>query len=203
MYPLQYQATHDIDWFATINECPVHLASNGGHLPVDSYTVSELVAIQHKVANMQSVFRYEIDEEYLQNYLDEGEFYPDIDEMSDEDEFMKFDDEMLSESGVELEVNNNVLLSDQELQTDEIGTVQSSDNAFLSDHQIKIVTLLLSGGNVKEYTASNHLMLAVEIDAINEALYDEIGDTVIEFDVDTPLLVEDYIEDIKEILGIR
>lgn len=85
MYPLQYQATHDIDWFATINECPVHLASNGGHLPVDSYTVSELVSIQHKVANMQNVFRYEIDEEYLQNYLDEGEFYPDIDEMSDEE----------------------------------------------------------------------------------------------------------------------
>ena len=85
MYPLQYQATHDIDWFATINECPVHLASNGGHLPVDSYTVSELVSIQHKVANMQSVFRYEIDEEYLLNYLDEGEFYPDIDELSDED----------------------------------------------------------------------------------------------------------------------
>lgn len=85
MYPLQYQATHDIDWFATINECPVHLASNGGHLPVDSYTVSELVSIQHKVANMQSVFRYEIDEEYLQNYLDEGEFYPDIDVLSDED----------------------------------------------------------------------------------------------------------------------
>jgi hypothetical protein len=46
-------------------------------------------------------------------------------------------------------------------------------------------------------------MLAIEIDAINEALYDEIGDTVIEFDGDTPELVEDYIDDIKQILGIR
>lgn len=85
MYPLQYQATHDIDWFATINEHPIHLASNGGHLPFDSYTVSELIAIQHKVANMHSTFGYEIDEEYLRNYLDEGDFYSDIDEMSDEE----------------------------------------------------------------------------------------------------------------------
>ena len=85
MYPLQYQATHDIDWFATINEHPVHLASNGGHLPSDSYTVSKLVAVQHKVANMQTTFRYEIDEEFLQNYLDEDGFYPDVNEMSDEE----------------------------------------------------------------------------------------------------------------------
>lgn len=85
MYPLQYRATHDIDWFATINEHPVHLASNGGHLPSDSYTVSKLVTVQHKVANMQNTFRYEIDEEFLQNYLDEGDFYPDISEMSDEE----------------------------------------------------------------------------------------------------------------------
>ena len=143
-------------------------------------------------------------------------------EMSDEDEFMKFEDEVLASNITESVSNKSVALSDSKLQigVDDIDirevisndnisndkTVsndQPSGNLLISEHQMNIVNLLLSGGNVIEYAASNHLMLAIEIDAINEALYDEIGDTVIEFDEDTPELVEDYIDDIKQILGIR
>ena len=143
-------------------------------------------------------------------------------EMSDEDEFMKFEDEVSAGNITESVSNKSVALSDSKLQigVDDIDirevisndnisndkTVsndQPSGNLLISEHQMNIVNLLLAGGNVIEYAASNHLMLAVEIDAINEALYDEIGDTVIEFDGDTPELVEDYIDDIKQILGIR
>ncbi|WP_248404959.1 TerB N-terminal domain-containing protein [Butyrivibrio fibrisolvens] len=143
-------------------------------------------------------------------------------EMSDEDEFMKFEDEVLASNITESVSNKSVALSDSKLQigVDDIDirevisndnisndkTVsndQLSGNLLISEHQMNIVNLLLAGENVIEYAASNHLMLAVEIDAINEALYDEIGDTVIEFDGDTPELVEDYIDDIKQILGIR
>ncbi|WP_027204686.1 TerB N-terminal domain-containing protein [Butyrivibrio fibrisolvens] len=143
-------------------------------------------------------------------------------EMSDEDEFMKFEDEVLASNITESVSNKSVALSDSKLQigVDDIDirevisndnisndkTVrndQPSGNLLISEHQMNIVNLLLAGENVIEYAASNHLMLAIEIDAINEALYDEIGDTVIEFDGDTPELVEDYIDDIKQILGIR
>ncbi|WP_027218738.1 TerB N-terminal domain-containing protein [Butyrivibrio fibrisolvens] len=143
-------------------------------------------------------------------------------EMSDEDEFMKFEDEVLVSNITESVSNKSVALSDSKLQigVDDIDirevisndnisndkTVsndQPSGNLLISEHQMNIVNLLLAGENVIEYAASNHLMLAVEIDAINETLYDEIGDTVIEFDGDTPELVEDYIDDIKQILGIR
>jgi hypothetical protein len=143
-------------------------------------------------------------------------------EMSDEDEFMKFEDEVLASNITESVSNKSVALSDSKLQigvydidirevisNDNISndkTVsndQPSGNLLISEHQMNIVNLLLAGENVIEYAASNHLMLAIEIDAINEALYDEIGDTVIEFDGDTPELVEDYIDDIKQILGIR
>lgn len=143
-------------------------------------------------------------------------------EMSDEDEFMKFEDEVLASNITESVPNKSVALSDSKLQigVDDIDirevisndnisndkTVsndQPSGNLPISEHQMNIVNLLLAGKNVIEYAASNHLMLAVEIDAINETLYDEIGDTVIEFDGDTPELVEDYIDDIKQILGIR
>ena len=39
-------------------------------------------------------------------------------------------------------------------------------------------------------------MPSVEADAINEAFYDEIGDTVLFCEGDQLILVEDYIEDV-------
>lgn len=163
-------------------------------------------------------------------------------EMSDEDEFMKFEDEVSVDNETKAGSNNNASVYDYKLQPSEndnnikdditeddiskdyilkgdifndqasndndandkaVSNDQPSGNLLISEHQMNIVNLLLAGGNVIGYAASNHLMLAIEIDAINEALYDEIGDTVIEFDGDTPELVEDYIDDIKQILGIR
>ena len=44
-------------------------------------------------------------------------------------------------------------------------------------------------------------MLSIVISKINEAFYDEIGDVIIEFDGDNPILIEDYIGDVKEIIG--
>ena len=126
---------------------------------------------------------------------------------SDEYEFMKFDDEVLAGNETKAGSDNNASVYDYKLQPSEndkaVSNDQPSGNLPISEHQMNIVNLLLAGKNVIEYAASNHLMLAVEIDAINETLYDEIGDTVIEFDGDTPELVEDYIDDIKQILGIR
>ncbi|WP_026505762.1 tellurite resistance TerB C-terminal domain-containing protein, partial [Butyrivibrio sp. NC3005] len=61
--------------------------------------------------------------------------------------------------------------------------------------------LLLEGTDVKKYALENHLMLSIVISKINEAFYDEIGDVIIEFDGDNPILIEDYIGDVKEIIG--
>ena len=38
------------------------------------------------------------------------------------------------------------------------------------------------------------------VDAVNEALFELVGDTVVEFGPEGPVLVEDYIEDIREVL---
>lgn len=85
MYRLNYQYTHDIDWFCRVNEVPVHLASNGGILPQRSYTIKKLVALQHKVANMQQNFRCAVNIEYLEDYLQRGEYYAEYDEITRED----------------------------------------------------------------------------------------------------------------------
>ncbi len=44
-------------------------------------------------------------------------------------------------------------------------------------------------------------MLSLVIDSINEKLFDVVGDAVIEYEGDDPVLVEDYLEDVREILG--
>ena len=46
----------------------------------------------------------------------------------------------------------------------------------------------------------HHLLPSVAADAINEALFDEIGDSVLECDGSRVALVEDYREDLEELL---
>ncbi len=85
MYHLNYQSTHDIDWFCCVNRIPVHLASNGGHLPWNSYTIRDLVSLQHKVSNMEQPFKCAINAEYLEGFLQRSESYIGIENLSEED----------------------------------------------------------------------------------------------------------------------
>ncbi|MBP3878480.1 MAG: TerB N-terminal domain-containing protein, partial [Lachnospiraceae bacterium] len=66
----------------------------------------------------------------------------------------------------------------------------------LDNIQIQILRALLDGRDPSEIIRENHRMPSVEADAINEAFYDEIGDTVLFCEGDQLILVEDYIEDV-------
>ncbi|MCD7709154.1 MAG: TerB N-terminal domain-containing protein [Clostridiales bacterium] len=72
-------------------------------------------------------------------------------------------------------------------------------NVFPEEQQV-LLSALLCGGNYQDYFTKNHLLLSVVAEAINERFYDEIGDSVIGFDGDAPVLVEDYREDVKALL---
>lgn len=89
----------------------------------------------------------------------------------------------------------------KQLEAEEIST-KNSDEDFeaygLSADEIKTVIMLLKGENPNQYLKGKHLMAAILIDNINEKLFDEIGDNVIEFIDDTPAIVEDYQEDLEE-----
>ena len=71
----------------------------------------------------------------------------------------------------------------------------------VNEIQRSILLALLHGEDVQPMIKSHHLMPSVVADEINEALYDEIGDTVLVCENDKLSLVEDYIEDLAEILG--
>ena len=104
-------------------------------------------------------------------------------------------------------VTRDSLLTEEEMtEAEEIEA--SPANAYdeltsdlLNEVQLKIMSMLLSGESVRPFINENHLMPSVLADEINEALFDEIGDTVLECDGENLSLIEDYTEDVKELLG--
>ena len=64
----------------------------------------------------------------------------------------------------------------------------------------QILLTLMRGGSAGELIRKNFLMPSVVADTINEALFDEIGDNVLECEGDEITLVEDYREGLTLIL---
>lgn len=72
-----------------------------------------------------------------------------------------------------------------------------TDAPALNDAERRLLQCLLYGGALGWVQAEGH-MLSVLVDGINEKFYDIIGDTVID---ETPQLIDDYIEDLKEMVS--
>ena len=70
----------------------------------------------------------------------------------------------------------------------------------LDETHVQILLTLMRGGSAAELIRENYLMPSVVADTINEALFDEIGDNVLECDGDEITLVEDYREELTLIL---
>ena len=85
MYQHHYLFSHDINWFALVDGIPVHVASNGGLLPQNSYKISELTRIQHIVHRLEGRYKVGMDVEYLESYLRGTESYPGIDDLTPEE----------------------------------------------------------------------------------------------------------------------
>lgn len=93
------------------------------------------------------------------------------------------------------------IMPDPEEYMRETQAAPAAGEVLLSEDQIRFLRLLLEDGDWKAFQKEHHLSIALLVDSINEAFYDEIGDTVIELDGETPSLLEDYIEDVKEFLN--
>ena len=97
------------------------------------------------------------------------------------------------------------LLVEEEWEEAEETAVPAEDRAAadlpLDDVQVQILRALLRGEDPAEMIKANHLMPSIAADFINEALIDQIGDTVLRCEDDRLTLDEDYIEDIRTILG--
>ena len=78
--------------------------------------------------------------------------------------------------------------------------VQESAAGPLSDVELAFLRALLEGLPFEDLLSSQGLILSVLVDHINEALYDLLADTAIEWDGDRPVPVEDYIDDLKGLI---
>ena len=78
-------------------------------------------------------------------------------------------------------------------------TVEDDESrpSLLDTAEQLFLAALLSGGNYKEAAKNAGSMPSILADSINDKLFDEFGDTVIDFSSDSPQIIEDYAEDLK------
>ena len=104
-----------------------------------------------------------------------------------------------------LETQGSLLTDEETMGSPETASKPSEVSVPLDDSldgmQIQLLRMLLRGEPVQELITTQHGMPSVIADAINEALFDLIGDTVVECDGKTIILVEDYRDNIIGILG--
>ena len=66
---------------------------------------------------------------------------------------------------------------------------------------LRIVRALLRDENPESILKENRIMASIAADTINEAFYDEIGDSVVESDGDVLVLVDDYRDETAQLIG--
>ena len=79
-----------------------------------------------------------------------------------------------------------------------VATQDTVAGGLVTAAQADVLNRLLAGQTVSENAGA---FLSLEIDAINEAFLDIVGDTVIELSGEGYVLVEDYIEEVREALA--
>ena len=77
----------------------------------------------------------------------------------------------------------------------------NQNNFGLDSLHWTILVTLSAGKPVDELLKTHRLMPSIVTDTINEALFDEIGDNILECDGVRISLVEDYIEDVTLLVG--
>lgn len=71
----------------------------------------------------------------------------------------------------------------------------------LSPLEARVIAGLVEGTPLSELLSPTDPFPSVVIDGINEKLFDLIGDAVIEFDGGEPHVIDDYLDDIREVLA--
>ncbi len=98
--------------------------------------------------------------------------------------------------------NNHNVSIDAEVEVDANAGVDAGvDTVNLDPIHRQILLTLLHGDSADELIRTHRLISSVVTDALNEAFYDEIGDSILDCDGNQITLVEDYVEDVMKIVG--
>ena len=72
----------------------------------------------------------------------------------------------------------------------------------LDELELEVIARVSEGRGFSDLLGPGKPMASVLVDAINEKLFDELGDTAIEYVDGEPRLVPDYVEDVRDICGL-
>jgi hypothetical protein len=109
-------------------------------------------------------------------------------------------DSLLTEDEMSEELEEEIITSETH-PAEEESPVGAQCQLDLSDDQLGILREVLQGRSVKSLIREMRGMAEVFADGINEAFFEEIGDSVVECDGDDIILVEDYRDDLMRLLG--
>jgi len=102
------------------------------------------------------------------------------------------------------------LLTEEELERDEAAVSDKAENTpegaaagaeqeVFSPLQRDFISLILEGGNLRTFAKEHGTFVTALADEINEITLDIIGDTAVECDGDTAEIIEDYIDEMREL----
>lgn len=97
------------------------------------------------------------------------------------------------------EVTCGKLMTEADMQPDEPEQAEQKPAAPTAP-ETELLRRLLAGEEYASLLRESGCMLSVLADAINDKYFDEFGDTVIDFDGETPFVIEDYQEDLRGLL---
>lgn len=104
-------------------------------------------------------------------------------------------DSLLTDEEKQLEAEEKIQKSNPHVEKDE----KPKETYGLNDDELFFLLALLNKKPWQEYVKKHHLMASILADNINDKLFDEIGDAVIEFnDQDQPEIIADYLPDLED-----
>ncbi|WP_303728413.1 TerB N-terminal domain-containing protein [Denitrobacterium detoxificans] len=71
----------------------------------------------------------------------------------------------------------------------------------LSSDEQSFLRVLLEGGSVRDFQREHGVMASLLAESVNEKLFDEFGDIVVDAAAEPPELIEDYVDGVRELLG--
>ena len=101
-----------------------------------------------------------------------------------------------------LKTQQKLITEDEEKEPLELSPkkIEPENQLHLTAEEYQLLQSLLLGSAEAKLKSSQAMMLSVLIDGINDKLFDRFGDTIIIYDADEPVLLEDYIEELKGII---
>lgn len=82
------------------------------------------------------------------------------------------------------------------------GAPASANPCGLTDLELALARRILEGRDHRDLLGPGTPMESVLVDSINEKLFDEVGDAVIEYGDAGPQLIEDYEDDVRELIAL-